>query len=118
MFVRYNRLFAFCKQHKKSNMEAENLEYITEMAALKLPDQLKIIGATTANPYAEEQIHFKFDENCINLIAEYKYEPRLMHLPYLKTKNKEMGPLILVAMHISPRVKEELRKESINCIYR
>jgi len=37
-----------------------------------------------------------------------------MHLPYLKTKNKEMGPLILVAMHISPRVKEELRKESIS----
>jgi len=79
-----------------------------------MPAQLEIFGISFANRHAEERIAFKFDEKCIRLVAEYKNEPRLMHLPYLKARNREVGPLVLVAMHISTKVKEELRREKIN----
>jgi len=95
-------------------MEADKIEKVISLASSNMPAQLEILGISSANSPAEEQIDFKFDKKCTRLVAEYKNEPRLMHLPYLKARNGDVGPLVLVAMHISTRVKEELRREKIN----
>lgn len=49
-----------------------------------------------------------------NHLKRQSYEPRLMHLPYLSARNSDIGPIVLVAMHISTSVKEALRREKIN----
>jgi hypothetical protein len=95
-------------------MEADKIDKVISLASPNMPAQLEIFGIPSANSYAEERIDFKIDKKCIRLVAEYKNEPRLMHLPYLKARNGDVGPLVLVAMHISTRVKEELRREKIN----
>ncbi|MET3115347.1 hypothetical protein AAKU52_003096 [Pedobacter sp. CG_S7] len=95
-------------------MEADKIEKVISLASAKMPTQLQISGIPSANRHAEEQIDFKFDKKCTRLVAEYKSEPRLMDLPYLRTRKADTSPLVIVAMHISTSVKEELRREKIN----
>ncbi|WP_316788787.1 type IV toxin-antitoxin system AbiEi family antitoxin [Pedobacter frigoris] len=66
---------------------------------------------------------FTFDAVCVSIpkiekkfTAEYKAEPRLIHLPYFKARNHDSGPILVIANHISNPVKEELRKAKINYV--
>lgn len=80
----------------------------------KLPDSVKLLAIPAPNLYSFEMIEITIHGKSEKFIAEYKTEPRLMHLPYLLAINDDMGPILLVANHISNPVKEELRKAKIN----
>jgi hypothetical protein len=92
-----------------------NIEIIQEaLHKNKLEGIVTFSIVQAKNIYSPETIEVTVHNKTLQLIAEYKTEPRLMHLPYLNAVNQDMGPIFLIAEYISNPVKEQLRAAKIN----
>jgi hypothetical protein len=97
-------------------MDAKKISDILDQLPGSLPGnvEFKVLPATS---------QFTFDTVSISIpkvekkfTAEYKLEPRLMHLPYFNARNFDSGPILVIANHISGPVKEEFLKAKINYV--
>ncbi len=59
------------------------------------------------------QIDLAHEGNLIKLNAEVKNNLRTIHLPQIYTLAKKHAPLMVIANHIFPKIKEELRRHNI-----
>jgi hypothetical protein len=59
------------------------------------------------------QIEFTLEENLIKMNAEVKNNLRTIHLPQIYKLAKNHAPLMVIADHIFPKIKEELRNHNI-----
>ena len=59
------------------------------------------------------QIEFRINNNPLKLHTEIKKEIRIHQLPQLFAMAERYKPLMIVAKHIFPRVKEELREKGV-----
>jgi len=95
-------------------MKDGTIDHIFNENASKLVGMVKFSAIPATNKYAFEMVQVTIHEKAMRFVAEYKSEPRLMHLPTFNALNQDIGPILLVANHISNPVKEELRKAKIN----
>lgn len=75
--------------------------------------QIKGRWKTNAIKELDGQIEFTLEEHLIKLNAEVKNNLRTIHLPLIYKLAKDYAPLIIVAEHIFPKIKEELRNHQI-----
>lgn len=92
------------------------LEYLSNVDGNKVPGNLRFTTIPAPNTFSFETVEITFNSKVTKLVAEYQTEPRLMHLPNLNATNTDIGPILLIADHISVPVKEELRKARINYV--
>jgi hypothetical protein len=59
------------------------------------------------------QVEFKVNGNTIKLHTEIRREPRNYQLPQLYKLAEKHKPFMLVAQHIFPKIKEELREQGV-----
>ena len=59
------------------------------------------------------QIDLTHEGNLIKVNAEVKNNLRTIHLPQIYTLAKKHAPLMVIANHIFPKIKEELRRHNI-----
>ena len=96
---------------KEHNIATTALENLQRTAQIK--GKWKPIDQKRANTGLDGQIELTLDQNLIKLNAEIKNNLRTIHLPIIYKLAKDQAPLIIIADHIFPKIKEELRNHNI-----
>ena len=96
---------------KKHNIATTALENLQRSAQIK--GKWKPIDQKRADNRLDGQIELNYHDNIIKLNAEVKNNLRTIHLPLIYKLAKDLAPLIIIADHIFPKIKEELRNHNI-----
>jgi Uncharacterized protein conserved in bacteria len=97
-------------------MDAQKIRNILDQLTGNLPVNVEFKVLPAPNQFMFDAVSVNIPKTEKKFIAEYKAEPRLMHLPYFNARNYDSGPILVIANHISGPVKEELRKAKINYV--
>jgi hypothetical protein len=96
---------------KKHNIVITALENLQRAAQIK--GKWKPIDQKKAENILDGQVELTYQNNIIKLNAEVKNNLRAIHLPLIYKLAKDQAPLIIIADHIFPKIKEELRNNNI-----
>ena len=96
---------------KEHNIATTALENLQRTAQIK--GKWKPIDHKRLDNELDGQIELTYHENLIKLNAEVKNNLRTIHLPLIYKLAKDQAPLIIIADHIFPKIKEELRNHNI-----
>ena len=96
------------KEHNTATMALENLQRTAQIKG-----KWKPIALNRADNGLDGQIELTLDQNLIKLNAEVKNNLRTINLPLIYKLAKDHAPLIIIADHIFPKIKEELRNHNI-----
>ena len=96
---------------KEHNIATTALENLQRTAQIK--GKWKPIDQKRADNGLDGQIELTYHDNIVKLNAEIKNNLRTIHLPLIYKLAKDQAPLIIIADHIFPKIKEELRNHNI-----
>lgn len=95
-------------ERNTANMALANLQRTAQIKG-----KWKPIAINGNDNGLDGQIEFTLEESLIKMNAEVKNNLRTIHLPQIYKLAKTYAPLMVIADHIFPKIKEELRNHNI-----
>lgn len=88
---------------------------IIHLALENLKKQTHILGSwrPAVNKGVDGEVALELDGRSLKYYTDIKSELRNHHLQQIQARNKEYHPLMVVAVRLFPKIKEELRNENI-----